>query len=1086
MGAGLHRPQTASPWSQVHPNHDDSDQPNSGQRQDNATSRPSASSAPVRTKHSDKTMGTLSLGIASINPRNLVTNIATDMKNTLNGSRRKSCDTNESQAIDQVLRRGLASMCYDDVAAIRKNLDAQRTASEAAGKWVILPGGRNLTYWRSFMIIIVLAAVAMAPFELAFDWWIPTFSWKFIGRVVDCLCILDMGINFFIGHVHHGRLVANHWKIAKHYFKTWFLMDLLSNFPWDMALSDRAGKSRKIVKLLKLPKVIRITRLLRVVREEAHYVGPFFTVAFLMIVAHYCSCVWASLLIDCNSIWDDNTMDGRLETPCPEVGRAYTEGFSVGMSALTGSDSWTRFLHMGGRLENGQALSPFTWTENSGPAVELAAAGMCVVGLCVIAVLFGNIAKAIERKDSHSADFNTRLQTLKAAVHQYAIPHDLYVRVRKHYHYMWNCGVDTAKEILMDKALSVGLRRQLAFSFYGNWLRKVSFFSNSQEALLQRMAECVDTECFSPEDPIIVAGETGTELYFLVVGRVMIITRQGKLLRVMDEGSFFGEMGLLFPETCRTVNVVAHTFGWLLVVTREALEDICSDELLDVFRSVAQERFAYNPGTAAAEPSESGVSAEDACTTATTIGTPLEQAATLSLDDPRDDHCVSVGATIQTPAAADLNGKPKSEKTKNVEFGEERSVHTNSSLASDQSLQATQAENGRSVKCDADFESKLSSPTRAKICEDSVTKTLAEENDADKGYQRSCTTPAPPHCCSDNSIIGVPGSSELGSPVSTGSLKQRVHLKVTVVSAENLRNADNPLINGLSDPYCICRVQGKPDTEWKTHTVLDCLNPVWNCEQMIQNCLPGDTMEFIVMDKDSGKADDFLGRVALPSALFLPNGFEGKVPLQDEVSKLGHQKSCGQLQVKVSVIEVISPNSKKVEISTDIVSVADKRFSTSLDSIPDVPESLSPSDSSRPNSARTSPNQKMKRMTTIGTQGLPSTYKTPARTADRPHVFSRSRTSRPRIGSSNAKAFTEESLSKFEDLATRLESTMQAWGNKLGSRLDGMEDTLAEIVDNQKHLDEKLEEVLRSGSKTSVHVVEAGDRSRSESPHPLN
>jgi len=91
-------------------------------------------------------------------------------------------------------------------------------------------------------------------------------------------------------------------------------------------------------------------------------------------------------------------------------------------------------------------------------------------------------------------------------------------------------------------------------------------------------------------------------------------------------------------------------------------------------------------------------------------------------------------------------------------------------------------------------------------------------------------------------------------------------LNVTVIRARGLRNADSGLsIYGganLSDPYCVCRVAGKRE-QFKTRTIDDNLNPVWNHMGELLGYEPGDALHFSVFDKDFGRKDDFLGQVTL-------------------------------------------------------------------------------------------------------------------------------------------------------------------------------------------------------------------------------
>eukprot|EP00931_Biecheleriopsis_adriatica_P109244 TRINITY_DN8351_c0_g1_i3.p1 TRINITY_DN8351_c0_g1~~TRINITY_DN8351_c0_g1_i3.p1 ORF type:complete len:862 (-),score=182.75 TRINITY_DN8351_c0_g1_i3:160-2745(-) len=107
-------------------------------------------------------------------------------------------------------------------------------------------------------------------------------------------------------------------------------------------------------------------------------------------------------------------------------------------------------------------------------------------------------------------------------------------------------------------------------------------------------------------------------------------------------------------------------------------------------------------------------------------------------------------------------------------------------------------------------------------------------------------------------------------------------LKVKVLSARQLRNADRFTIKGTSDPYCQVSVVGKPHTAVSTKVVKDTREPVWNEEFTVLDYASGDYLRFQLFDKDIGsiKGDDNLGFAVLQHNRFYPDGFEGELQLE--------------------------------------------------------------------------------------------------------------------------------------------------------------------------------------------------------------
>lgn len=129
-------------------------------------------------------------------------------------------------------------------------------------------------------------------------------------------------------------------------------------------------------------------------------------------------------------------------------------------------------------------------------------------------------------------------------------------------------------------------------------------------------------------------------------------------------------------------------------------------------------------------------------------------------------------------------------------------------------------------------------------------------------------------------------------------------LLVKIISARGLRDADwlpgSGLMCGKSDPYCICEIKGKPNSKFQTLVIEDDLNPVWNRQEIMEDYVVGDDLEFEVWDKDYGKKDDFLGRFTLTLEQFHPRGFEGEVRLEDA----GKAKEAF-LKIKVTTSQVM-------------------------------------------------------------------------------------------------------------------------------------------------------------------------------------
>ncbi len=105
-------------------------------------------------------------------------------------------------------------------------------------------------------------------------------------------------------------------------------------------------------------------------------------------------------------------------------------------------------------------------------------------------------------------------------------------------------------------------------------LRQLPCFSDIPEEEISPLVPLMMLRAFSPDQSILVEGEEGQHLYFLLQGQVRVTTvdRAGRpvLLAVLERGDFFGE-GSLFTGQPRSATVQALTPCLTLQVSREAM-----------------------------------------------------------------------------------------------------------------------------------------------------------------------------------------------------------------------------------------------------------------------------------------------------------------------------------------------------------------------------------------------------------------------------------------------------------------------------------------------------------------------------------
>ena len=114
--------------------------------------------------------------------------------------------------------------------------------------------------------------------------------------------IIDLLVNLRTTYVKHNEeLVTNASKIAKHYLKGWFLIDVTAAIPFDILFSllqtGGGGQSTTLMGLLKTARLLRLVRIARKLDRYSEYgVGVLILLtATFALIAHWLACIWYAI-----------------------------------------------------------------------------------------------------------------------------------------------------------------------------------------------------------------------------------------------------------------------------------------------------------------------------------------------------------------------------------------------------------------------------------------------------------------------------------------------------------------------------------------------------------------------------------------------------------------------------------------------------------------------------------------------------------------------------------------------------------------------------------------------------------------------
>ena len=135
-------------------------------------------------------------------------------------------------------------------------------------KWyLIYPESNIKNIWSFVSIFLLLYTSFITPYRICFLDEVPP-QFKALEWVIDTLILIEIITNILSVHVtDDGEIVADLKLQFKMYLKTWFFVDLLSIFPFQLFSFGAGGDQYgDLIKILRLPRLYRLIRIARMVK----------------------------------------------------------------------------------------------------------------------------------------------------------------------------------------------------------------------------------------------------------------------------------------------------------------------------------------------------------------------------------------------------------------------------------------------------------------------------------------------------------------------------------------------------------------------------------------------------------------------------------------------------------------------------------------------------------------------------------------------------------------------------------------------------------------------------------------------------
>ncbi|XP_004405941.1 PREDICTED: potassium voltage-gated channel subfamily H member 6 isoform X3 [Odobenus rosmarus divergens] len=348
--------------------------------------------------------------------------------------------------------------------------------------------------WDWLILLLVIYTAVFTPYSAAFllsdqdesqhvDCGYTCSPLTVVDLIVDIMFIVDIVINFRTTYVNTNDEVVSHpRRIAVHYFKGWFLIDMVAAIPFDL-LIFRTG-SDETTTLIGLLKTARLLRLVRVARKLDRYSEYGAAVLFLLmctfaLIAHWLACICSLTSVGFGNV-SPNTNSEKVFSIC-----------------------------------------------------------VMLIGSLMYASIFGNVSAIIQRLYSGTARYHTQMLRVKEFIRFHQIPNPLRQRLEEYFQHAWSYtnGIDMNAVL---KGFPECLQADICLHLHRALLQHCPAFRGASKGCLRALAVKFKTTHAPPGDTLVHLGDVLSTLYFISRGSIEIL-RDDVVVAILGKNDIFGE-----------------------------------------------------------------------------------------------------------------------------------------------------------------------------------------------------------------------------------------------------------------------------------------------------------------------------------------------------------------------------------------------------------------------------------------------------------------------------------------------------------------------------------------------------------------
>ncbi|KAM4597718.1 potassium voltage-gated channel subfamily H member 6a [Polymixia lowei] len=454
-------------------------------------------------------------------------------------------------------------------------------------KWTILHYSPFKAVWDWLILLLVIYTAIFTPYSAAFllneveeerrrTCGYTCNPLNVVDLVVDVMFIVDILINFRTTYVNHNDEVVSHpGRIAQHYFKGWFLIDIVAAIPFDLLIFRSGSDEPQTTTLIGLLKTARLLRLVRVARKLDRYSEYGAAVLFLLmctfaLIAHWLACIWYAIgNVERTSSARIGAMKiGWLDNLAEQIGKQYNDSDPASGPSI--KDKYVTALYF--TFSSLTSVGFGNVSPNTNPE-KIFSICVMLIGSLMYASIFGNVSAIIQRLYSGTARYHTQMLRVKEFIRFHQIPGGLRQRLEEYFQHAWSYtnGIDMNAVL---KGFPECLQADICLHLNRSLLQNCKAFRGANKGCLRALAMRFKTAHAPPGDTLVHSGDVLTALYFISRGSIEIL-REDVVVAILGKNDIFGEPISLYGRPGKSsADVRALTYCDLHKIQRDDLLEV--------------------------------------------------------------------------------------------------------------------------------------------------------------------------------------------------------------------------------------------------------------------------------------------------------------------------------------------------------------------------------------------------------------------------------------------------------------------------------------------------------------------------------